>query len=217
MIKAVIFDYDSTLADRTYGANKALRLYLEEFVIKDKVDEVYFETMIQDLMLWDQFGAGSKKIMIENFNKKYGYQLDHHHFYSWWINNLGKHEPLFENTLKTLDYLKNKYKLGIITNGTLTGQNRKIDSTNIRHYFDSILISEGFGKAKPDVSIFKESLRQLDVLPSEAVFVGDSYSNDILGAYNSGITPIWIWSNDGRYNQDGIKRIYQIEDLIKIL
>ncbi len=217
MIKAVIFDFDGTLADRAKGGCNAYRVYLKEFVVKEKVDPVYFEAMIQDLMLLDQFGTINKKLIAEKFNRKYGYNIDHVHLYNWWVRNLGLYEPLFENTLKTLDYLKEKYKLGMITNGSIIGQNIKIDSTNIRHYFDSIIISDEFGKAKPDVSIFNESLKQLDVLPHEAIYVGDTYSNDIQGAYNAGITPIWIWSDDGRYNLDSARRIYRIEELIGIL
>ncbi len=217
MIKAVIFDYDGTLADRTKGACSAFRVYLKNFVVKEKIDMVLFESMVQDLMLWDEFGNGSKKLMIEKFNKKYRYNIEYQHLLNWWAENLGLYEPLFANTLKTLDYLKGKYKLGIITNGTIVGQNTKIDCTDIRHYFDSILISDEFEKAKPDTAIFNEALRQLDVLPEEAVYVGDSYSNDILGASNAKITPIWIWNDDGRYNLDSVKRIYKIEDLIEIL
>jgi putative hydrolase of the HAD superfamily len=186
-------------------------------VIEDKIDAVHLEAMVQDLVLWDEYGAGSKRLMVEKFNKKYSYSINYDHLFNWWINNLGTYEPLFENTIKTLDYLKEKYKLGIITNGTVTGQNTKINSSNIRHYFDCILISDEFKSAKPDAAIFNEALKQLDVLAHEAIYVGDSYSNDVIGAYNAKITPIWIWSEDGRYNQDSVKRIYKIEDLIEIL
>lgn len=217
MIKAVIFDYDGTLANREKGACSAYRVYLKNFVIKEKIDEVHFEALVQELMLWDESGASNKKYMFERFNKKHGYEIDYDHFLNWWIENLGIYEPLFENTLKTLDYLKDKYKLGIITNGTKKGQNFKIDSTNIRHYFDSIIISDEFGQHKPDVSIFEESLRQLNVLPHEAIYVGDSFYNDVLGAYNAKIKPIWIWCDDGKYNLDSTKRIFKIEELIEIL
>lgn len=217
MIKAIIFDYDGTLADRTKATCTAFRIYLQSFVIEDKIDAVHLEAMVQDLVLWDEYGAGSKRLMVEKFDKKYSYSINYDHLFNWWINNLGTYEPLFENTIKTLDYLKEKYKLGIITNGTVTGQNTKINSSNIRHYFDCILISDEFKSAKPDAAIFNEALKQLDVLAHEAIYVGDSYSNDVIGAYNAKITPIWIWSEDGRYNQDSVKRIYKIEDLIEIL
>ena len=126
MIKAVIFDIDGTLADRAKGGCNAYRVYLKEFVVKEKVDPVYFEAMIQDLLLLDQFGNSDKKLIVEQFNKKYGYNIDHVHLYDWWVRNLGLYEPLFENTLKTLDYLKEKYKLGMITNGSTIGQNTKL-------------------------------------------------------------------------------------------
>ncbi|MGI6608615.1 MAG: HAD family hydrolase [Erysipelotrichaceae bacterium] len=217
MIKAILFDYDGTLADRTKGACTAFRSYLKEYVIKDEIYEVYLEALVQDLLLWDEFGAGNKRLMIERFNSKYGYNINYDHFFKWWCENLGLFEPLFKNTLKTLNYLKGKYKLGIITNGTVIGQNTKIDNADIRHYFDTIIISDEFGKAKPDRLIFKEALKQLNVLPKEAIYVGDSYSNDIIGAYNAKITPVWIWPDDGRYDLHSTKRIYKIEELMEIL
>ena len=66
MIKAIIFDYDGTLADRTKATCTAFRIYLQSFVIEDKIDAVHLEAMVQDLVLWDEYGAGSKRLMVEN-------------------------------------------------------------------------------------------------------------------------------------------------------
>ena len=217
MIKAVIFDYDGTLADRCKASSLALRSYLKEFVVEKDIDKVLLETIVQDLVLWDEFGAGEKIEIFQRLKNRYGYEVDVKHFLQWWWNNVGKYEPLFPNTLKTLEYLKKKYKLAIITNGTVTGQNTKIDSVGIRNYFDEIIISHGVGKEKPNKDIFEYTLAKLNVKADEAVYVGDSYHNDILGAYNAGLTAIWIWPDDGRENQDGIKRIYEIGQLRDIL
>lgn len=217
MIKAVIFDYDGTLADRCKASSLAFRDYLKEFVIKEDIDKVLLETIVQDLVLWDEFGAGEKIEIFHRLKNRYGYEVDVKHFLQWWWNNVGKYEPLFPNTLKTLEYLKKKYKLAIITNGTVTGQNTKIDSAGIRNYFEEIIISHGVGKEKPNKDIFEYTLAKLNVKKDETVYVGDSYHNDILGAYNAGLTAIWIWPDDGRENQDGIKRIYEIGQLRDIL
>lgn len=217
MIKAVIFDYDGTLADRCKATSTAYRKYLIKYIINEKIDKVLLETMVQDLVLWDEFGAGSKRLSFEKFEKRYNYHIDHAHFIDWWIHNAGKYEPLFPNTLAILNYLKEKYKLAIITNGTVVGQNVKIDSTGIRNYFDEVVISHEVGIEKPDPKIFKLTIERLNVKPDEAVYVGDSYHNDIFGAYQAGLKPIWIWANDGRENSDGIIRIYDIAELKDIL
>ena len=217
MIKAVIFDYDGTLADRSKASSLALRNYLKEFVVEEDIDKVLLETLVQDIVLWDEFGAGEKIGIFRKLKNRYGYEVNVKHFLKWWWNNVGKYEPLFPNTLKTLEYLKKKYKLAIITNGTVTGQNTKIDSSGIRDYFEEIIISHGVGKEKPNKDIFEYTLAKLNVKAEEAVYVGDSYHNDILGAYRAGLTAIWIWPNDGRENQDGIKRIYEIGELRDIL
>ena len=116
-----------------------------------------------------------------------------------------------------MDYLKYKYQLAIITNGTIIGQNTKIDSVGIRDYFSQIVISHAVGCQKPDPEIFRLTVELLNIKPDEAVYVGDSYHNDILGAYKAGLKPIWLWINDGRENYDGITRIYDIGQLKDIL
>ncbi len=217
MIKAVIFDYDGTLADRCKATSLAYRKYLKEFVLKEKINQVLEETMVQDLILWDEFGAGDKKVIFERFADRYGYEVDDKHFKNWWWRNVGKYEPLFPQTRSTLDYLKYKYQLAIITNGTIIGQNTKIDSVGIRDYFSQIVISHAVGCQKPDPEIFRLTVELLNIKPDEAVYVGDSYHNDILGAYKAGLKPIWLWINDGRENYDGITRIYDIGQLKDIL
>ncbi len=218
MIKAVIFDYDGTLADRCKASSFAFRNYLLEFVVEKDIDKVLLETMVQDLILWDEFGAGVKKDTFARLKKYYGYDVDLTHFLHWWWDNVGKYEPLFPNTLETLKYLKEKgYKLAIITNGTVVGQNNKIDNAGIRDYFDEIIISHAVGLEKPDKEIYEYALNLLNVMADEAVFVGDSYHNDIYGAYKAGLNPIWIWPDDGRVNNDGLTRIYEIGQLREIL
>ena len=94
----------------------------------------------------------------------------------------------FPWTVSTLKALREKgYRLGMITNGDAYGQNAKIDSGNLRQYFDVILVSGTVGISKPDPAIYALALEQLGTEKQSALFVGDNPKTDILGAQNAGI------------------------------
>jgi len=61
---------------------------------------------------------------------------------------------------------------------------------------DSVIISAEYGAEKPDPAIFRFALAELGCLPSEAVHVGDSWQEDVVGAQRAGLSAVW-------YNPDG--------------
>ena len=119
--------------------------------------------------------------------------------------------------MDVLNYLKKKYRLAIVTNGDNYSQNSKIDRNGLRDYFDFIVISADVGSEKPDPLMYRMALDHFGIQPEEAVYVGDTFGKDILGAHNLGIKPIWIWPDDSRKGVKGITRIYKISDLLDIL
>ena len=217
-VKAILFDYDGTLGDRTRGAYDTYVEFLQTFGIAEQLhDETELECVLQHMMNWDQYGNFEKEFILQQLKDTYGLALDVDRLTEWWVDHLCMHEKLYPRTIETLDYLKGKYKLGMITNGFVESQNMKLDNVGIRDYFDTIVIGGQYNTAKPNKKLYQIALEQLGVQPDEAVFVGDSYMTDIIGAYRTGMRSIWLWHQDGRINSDGIKRINEIEDLMDIL
>ena len=95
------------------------------------------------------------------------------------------------DTLNTLQRL-GKFRKGIITNGSITQQNEKLDVLGIRDYFDSVIISEEAGVAKPDFKIFELACDQLKCNPEDCYLVGDNWELDVVGSYKAGMRPVWI-------------------------
>ena len=56
----------------------------------------------------------------------------------------------------------------------------------------SLTISDDVGVRKPHIKIFDVACERADVLPKEAMFVGDSIENDIVGANCAGMTSVLI-------------------------
>lgn len=79
-----------------------------------------------------------------------------------------------------------------VTNNLVSEQEDKLRHTNLRHLFDDLVISEAAGVNKPDPVIFEIALRAAGAAPSEAVMLGDSWENDVVGALGMGIAAAWL-------------------------
>ena len=88
--------------------------------------------------------------------------------------------------------LKPNYKLGLLTNGPTDIQWEKIEALGFDKLFDTIIVAGDIGIYKPDVRAFEMLLARLDVAAKHSLFVGDSYSADILGGHDAGMYTAWI-------------------------
>ncbi len=131
-----------------------------------------------------------------------------------------KHPIINEETYSVLEKLKGNYKLVLITNGSPSLQQTKLEITpEIAPYFEHIIISGAFGVGKPKREIFDHALALTEVQASEALMVGDNLMTDILGASHVGIPSVWI-NRENRMRHETIEPTYEIatlEELTKIL
>ena len=88
------------------------------------------------------------------------------------------------------------YHVGIITNGAhdehTDSQLSKVRYLGLSERIQSLTISGEIGVRKPRVEIFKVACERANVLPKEAVYVGDTIQNDIVGANHAGMTSVFI-------------------------
>lgn len=124
-----------------------------------------------------------------------------------------KHPFIYDETFAVLDRLKGKYELVLLTNGSPSLQNTKLEITpELVPYFEHIVISGGFGKGKPDPSIFEHVLERCSINPEDAIMVGDNLMTDILGASKVGIPSVWI-NRDNNEPHEEVKPTYTIKSL----
>jgi len=79
-----------------------------------------------------------------------------------------------------------------VTNNLVDEQEDKLRHTGVRDLFDELVISEAAGVSKPDPRIFELALDAAGVSADEAVMLGDSWANDVLGAVGAGIAAAWL-------------------------
>lgn len=217
-IKAVLLDLDNTIGNRNKYCYNLFKKILMDNIPGIEKQPLIFETMLQELYTWDEAGNTYKYDNFSKFEKKYKIRIkEFDNIQEYWRNNLGKFFELFPESLDTIKYLKTKYKLAIVTNGTSVSQNLKLDNSNIREYFDYIAISEEAGFAKPDVRIYELALQHLNVRPSEAVFVGDTFQLDIKGAIDAGLNAIWVNQDPNRPCSYPVTTIRNISELKQLL
>ncbi|WP_347564622.1 HAD family hydrolase [Staphylococcus simiae] len=65
---------------------------------------------------------------------------------------------------------------------------------------ENIFISQDIGYEKPKPQAFFKVTSEFNVLPSECLFIGDSFKNDVLGALNVGMAAIWL-TNGKKYQE----------------
>lgn len=109
-----------------------------------------------------------------------------------YIEYLPQFNNLYDGSQDLLDYLKPKYRLHIITNGFASVQQRKLENSNIGHYFEHVINSETVGVKKPNPYIFETAISLAGTQKEKALMIGDNIEADIEGALNAGIDALFF-------------------------
>lgn len=217
MIKAVLFDFDETLQDRTLAFEGYMDAVLKKYFpdIDEKTAREYKNDMVKT-------GNGGYVNRIEWYQAlldKWGYadKLSANELAEHYDTTFGDHNVIFEHTVPLLKELKKRGLLvGVITNGPSYLQNHKMDESGLREYCDIVVVSGDLGVHKPDKRIFEFTAERLGLKCEECVYVGDHPINDIQGALSSGMSAIrmnWGWFKDKDLRSD----VPVIDDIIDVL
>lgn len=220
MIKAVLFDFDETLQDRTEAFEDYMDTFFDTFCPDISADER--EKRKQDMRVT---GKGGYVNRVE----WYAQLCD---MWSWsdapsaedlamhYDTVFGDHNVIFPDSEKLLAELKNRgYIVGIITNGPSILQHHKLDTSGLRSYCDIIVVSGDIDIHKPDPEIFRYTADKLGLKTEECIYVGDNPVNDIQGALESGMKAVRMnygWFRDTDLRPD-VPVIEEIIDVLKFV
>jgi HAD superfamily hydrolase (TIGR01509 family) len=82
-------------------------------------------------------------------------------------------------------------RLGVVSNSDGRVE-QALQAAGLREYFDVVFDSGLIGVEKPDPRIFRAALDALGVAPTEALYVGDLYEVDIVGARAAGMEAVLV-------------------------
>lgn len=194
--KAVIFDLDNTLADRKYAFEMHSKK-LAELYLKDRSDEEK-EQFVRRMIVLDKNGYAPKSEVYGTICREFSPDGTPDELFAKWRENAAlftRQEPFAE---EILIYLKDKYKLSLLTNGSFKTQSVKLESVGLRKYFERVIISEETGTEKPDREIYLLICRETGVMPEEALYIGDHLENDVKGPLSAGMSAV-LYDKYGTY------------------
>lgn len=218
MIKAIIFDFDGTLSNRQDNV-----YYLYKYCFKkyfSDLNDYEYEAVLQDMMEYDCNGTIELRERMIQFRKKYPNRItdeDLNEISDYYYNNMYRYCKLKPEALDVVKALKGKYKLGLLTNGGSKIQHDKVNCFNLEELFDEVIVSGDVDVHKPDKKIYDMMAERLNVKNEECIYIGDTYSTDILGAIRANMIPIWFISDYEKPTSYNGLKISKLDELLVIL
>jgi putative hydrolase of the HAD superfamily len=123
---------------------------------------------------------------------------------------------LYDDALPVLETLRGRgYRLGVVSNWEEWLEDLLL-SLEVHHFFELILASGPFGRAKPHPSIFERALALAGVPPQAAVHIGDRPLEDVDAPLSIGIRPILL-DRRQRHGELAVERIASLTELLELL
>lgn len=196
----VFFDLDNTLLDHSSAEAAAQKKTYETFQELQHVSlgEWLEKYRVINHGLWEQYQrneidrhdlqkarfADTMKALSLNNDKSEEIGLAYMGFYR-------SHWKWVDGAKNTLGQISKKFSTGIITNGFKETQELKFEQLGLGAYCSAFLISEDVGWMKPHPAVFNKATELAGVAREEILYVGDSYTSDIIGGKNAGWKTAW--------------------------
>ncbi|EHQ27145.1 YjjG family noncanonical pyrimidine nucleotidase [Mucilaginibacter paludis] len=202
--KHLFFDLDHTIWDFDRNAEETLHELFAVYKLHQlglNSAELFIETYTRNNhQLWADYHLGriSKETLRETRFKKTFLDLGVSHdviplqFEDDYVRICPTKTNLFPGAHETLQYLQQRYRLHLISNGFKESTELKVIKTDIGRYFDNVIISEVVGVNKPDKAIFEHALKLGGAQKHESLMIGDSIEADIRGAQGFGMDAIYF-------------------------
>lgn len=122
--------------------------------------------------------------------------------------------PAFDDTVESLRYLKQHYKLVILSN--VDKQGFAMSQLHLKVEFDDIFVAEEIGSYKPSLNNFHYMLAKLEaqgIQKPDILHTAQSLYHDMVPATELGMARCWI---DRRSNQEGAGATPIVEEPIEV-
>ena len=228
-IKAVLFDVDETLFDRVLAQQAVLELIVKQlpqvFAGYDS-ERVLAAFLESDRVTTEVFNSGGpsegsrdrrSKLFLQllGIDEKYTAKIT-----ELYVKDYPGIKAHVDGAVPVIKELSRKYQMGVVSNGYTDVQYRKLEAMGLRDLFSCIVLSEEFGIRKPNPGIFHQAALLLHMQPQACLYVGDSYTNDVIGGKNAGMQVCWFNRDSQQIPDEKIKPdfiITKLEELTGLL
>jgi len=168
MLKAVIFDWDGTLADTKKAVVQSFQKVLRET-----------GCVVSNEFIERRMGIGTKKTIIQAFREC------NMRFDVFTLEKLAKEKisiqagltdivSLFDGVTELLEELQGKVKIALATMSSRKVVENLLSEKRIEAYFDVVVSADEVVNAKPDPEVFLVSAKKLGVNAKDCVVIEDS-------------------------------------------
>lgn len=211
--RAVLFDLDDTLADRSAAIGNYARTLAGDFAAALGSPEHLHAALIAS----DDFGS-LRQAQRLSAASCWRDPIDAAVLYDHWAARFGEAATPFPDVAQVLGELRDRdIQLGIITNGGAAMQRAKIAALDLERLMSVIVISQEVGLRKPDAAIFRHALAGLDCQANEAWFIGDNPEVDVVGAVGAGLRGFWVETANFTPPAPPAERLSGLGDLLRFL
>lgn len=225
MIRFVFFDLDDTIFDfKKAEAVAVSKTLAEQGVNPDKAVVSRYSEI--NAVMWKRLEKGEltrAQVLVNRFAQLFeelGVKCNLEETKCKYEKNLSVGHYFIDGALEILKNLSKSYNLYLVSNGTLSVQEGRLNSSGIKKYFKGIFISEQLGFVKPQKEFFDAVFSKIpDFKKEEAIIIGDSLSSDIKGGNNAEIKTCWFNQKriENNCDVDIDYEIHSLKDLYEIL
>ncbi|MCD4734755.1 MAG: YjjG family noncanonical pyrimidine nucleotidase [Bacteroidales bacterium] len=225
----IFFDLDHTLYDFDKSSYETFSELYYKYCLFDKgienLDNCYTRYRKINEELWALYKEGKLEKKFLNVQRFYltfkEFGIDDRTFAEHFAIDYITESPLklclFPGAWEVLNYLQDKYKLHIITNGFEEVQFKKIKANELNKYFQTITTSEEAGVKKPFSGIFELALQKAEAKVCESLMIGDDIEVDIKGAKSVGMDQMFFNIENIQHSDLITFEINSLYDIVNIL
>ena len=194
-IKGIVFDLDDTLYPQASFKRSGFRVVAGWVAKHYSFNAATILNELEDIM--QQKGASYPFMFNDLVNRLNIDRKDILEMVAAFI----EHEPTiscYSKVHETLACLRKRYKLGLLTDGRLGVQQRKIKALELAPYFDKILCSDSMGLEKPATELYEWFERNFQMMGRELMYVGNDPSKDFFGANVRDWTTVQLLTSENK-------------------
>lgn len=198
VIQTVLFDLDDTLLDFHKAEAAALRKTLIALELEPSEATIarYSEINAAQWRLLEDGKLTREQVLTRRFAilfDELGVERSSVQAKEIYERLLGVGHYFIPGAPEVLAALAPRYDLYLVSNGTATVQESRLESAGIQPYFKDIFISQQIGADKPQKEFFDRCFAKIpNVLRERTIIVGDSLTSDMRGGSNAGIRTCWF-------------------------
>ena len=215
-MNVVFFDLDNTLYDSEKYYMRAFKSVSEHLQKQFKIEQkTTFDFLYSN---WKKTTSMYNKI-FDDVIEKFDLRISTLDLVKIFNEQEVYKSDLFSDTIPVLEKLSKKFKLGIITDGNISRQKRKIENCKIHDFINFTVYTKEI-ESKPSPKPFQYALNQFSLNGIRSFYVADNPKIDFEGAKQLNFSTIRIIRGEFRnidsdqYVDYTIKKLDEIEKIL---